>query len=383
MLPRRGRLGLRLTDGPAPTVRALVEGGAAQRAGLSPGEVIDTPREQLSRCRAGVSITLTVRHGGAARALCVTPDPWPEERYPGLDVRYGELTREGVGLRTILVTPPAPRATVLYAQGVDLASVERAEASDDDPLRAMVLHLARAGHAVMRLERRGVGDSEGDDPGATSWQTERDDLAAALRACPGERVFLLGHSLGAMHAAAVAAGDARVAGVVLYGAGLDPWRVYLDENLRRQLALAREPDAPGVHRAVAALWDRAMAGEDVSELFAAQGDRTRLWSGRDPRGRWHGRTTAYWRAVQREDPAEALRGLGPPALAAWGACDWLSARDEHERIAALTRGAFVEVPRADHGFADFATAQASFDARGRGPWQPAVGEALTRWLDAR
>jgi hypothetical protein len=85
--------------------------------------------------------------------------------------------------------------------------------------------------------------------------------------------------------------------------------------------------------------------------------------------------------VRAEDPADALRALRVAALAMWGASDWLATRDEHTRIAALTGGDFIEVPRADHGFADFATVGDSFAARGLGAWQPAVGEALRGWLE--
>jgi hypothetical protein len=120
VLRRRGRLGLRLDDG---LVRAVAPGGPADRAGLRAGDVLDVSRDVLSRCRAGESVTLAVAQRGA---VTVTPDPWPEERWPGCEVRYEAVTA-GVILRAITVTPSAPKATVLYLPGADLHSVERAE----------------------------------------------------------------------------------------------------------------------------------------------------------------------------------------------------------------------------------------------------------------
>lgn len=378
---RRGRAGLRLSADDPPSVTYVLPGSAAERAGLRVGDRLHHgARSLLSRCRAGVSITLSLDRGD----LSLTPDPWPEESYPDLDVTYGDVTRGDVTLRTILVAPRGrARATVLYAQGSDVASVERATADDTDPLRGLVAALARAGFATLRVERRGVGDSTGGDARDASWEDEREDLAAALRGANTETVALLGHSLGAMHAAALAARDARVRAVAFYGAGIDPWRAYLDANLRRQLALADAPDdlADSVARDVARFAARVLVdGDDPREAAAALEDRSRAWTGVDADGRVHGRAAGYWRAVDREDVPAGLRALRAPALALWGESDWLTARDEHVRIAAVTGGAFATVPHADHGFADFATARASYRAGGRGRWQPRVGAALVTWL---
>jgi pimeloyl-ACP methyl ester carboxylesterase len=374
---RRGRLGLRFAAHDPALVVALAPGGAAERAGVRVGDELSRAVD-LSRCRAGVSVILPLRRGD----LTVTPDPWPEERYDGLDVSYGFVRHGDVALRTIAVAPRGGSARlVVYAQGHDLGSVERSTAGADDPLRGMVTSLARAGYAVLRVERRGVGDSDGDDPRGTDWATERADLLAALRGTDATDIVLLGHSLGAMHAAALAVMDPRVRAVVAYGGGADPWRAYLDANLRRQLALAGEPDAEDIARSLAAFHDAVLDGAAVPEAVAPLSVRARVWSGADLRGGLHGRALAYWRAVDREDPAVALRALKVPTLALWGESDFLTTREEHARLAELAGGDLATVPGADHGFAAFSDARASFAARGVGPWAPRVGDALRRWLD--
>lgn len=368
MPPRRGRVGIRLSADDPPTVLAVTPGGPAQRAGLRPGDRLDAAaRITLSRCRAGLSVTLQV--DGTVHELM--PEPLPGERWDGITVTYGWLRAyDGQALRVIDLHPPGTcRATVLYAQGHDLGSIERVAGDPGDPLGGLVTALVRAGLAVRRVERRGVGDSAGDDPAETPWETERADLAAALPAGP---VVILGHSLGANHAAALAGCDPRVRALALYGAGADRWRDYLAANLRRQLVRAGldEPHAQAISRAHRE-FHRRLFDEECEGLVAAAGLDAGLWAwvGLDARGRIHGRTAAYWRAVDREDFTAPLRALGVPSLALWGDRDTVTSREEHGRVAALARGDLGVVAGADHAFADPA-----------GRYHPGVGEALAAWI---
>jgi pimeloyl-ACP methyl ester carboxylesterase len=81
-------------------------------------------------------------------------------------------------------------------------------------------HLSREGLATFRYDKRGVGESEGDfwETGledlladakqAVSWLKSRDDIDSS-------KIYLLGHSEGALLAMRVAAEDPSIAGVVL------------------------------------------------------------------------------------------------------------------------------------------------------------------------
>lgn len=90
------------------------------------------------------------------------------------------------------------------------------------PLRVLAEALTIAGLATLRLDDRGVGGSEGAKMQATLRELSQDTAqgVAFLRACPRvrpDRVGLLGHSGGALLAALAAAGDDKVAFVVLLG----------------------------------------------------------------------------------------------------------------------------------------------------------------------
>jgi exosortase A-associated hydrolase 1 len=81
--------------------------------------------------------------------------------------------------------------------------------------------LAGAGHGVLRFDRRGVGDSEGEDPGFRGSGPDIVAAAAAFRAdAPVTRLIGFGLCDGAT-ALALFAGEAALDGVIL----VNPWLV--------------------------------------------------------------------------------------------------------------------------------------------------------------
>jgi exosortase A-associated hydrolase 1 len=164
------------------------------------------------------------------------------------------------------------------------------------------LALSSAGHPCFRFDRRGVGDSDGEDPG---WRDSRDDIAAALacfrREAGLDRVVGFGLCDGAsalaLHAAAL-----RLDGLIL----VNPWFVEAEsgeppaaavkDHYRKQLTslagwkrllsgsvsfgkllggLRRivSPPPAGLPEALA----RALSGSGVSaELILARGDATAI-----------------------------------------------------------------------------------------------------------
>jgi pimeloyl-ACP methyl ester carboxylesterase len=296
-----------------------------------------------------------------------------------------------VRLRTIETTPtvPGPFPTVVFVQGHGYQSVDTALLGES-PLRDLVRSLGRRGIAVVRSERRGVGDAEGGPPEAVPFATELGDHGAVLdhaRALPTvdpRRVVLFGHSLGGNMALALAAERPWVAGVAVYGAGVRTWPEYLDQNARRHLQLAGT-DPVELERLVR-LQQRLSArvlvlGESLARCLAEEPELAREgWRfGIDARGLWHGHPDTWWQAVHALPTVAHAVALRCPVLALWGTLDHLSARDEHEALAALTGGRFQAIPGADHQL------QRQPDARGAlenrpGPFAAAVAEQLAAWV---
>ena len=180
--------------------------------------------------REGVSAAQNLRFvrltGAAlARASLGAPnyDPPPNAPYTAEHVR---IPVPGGHELAATFTRPAGTATRLAA----VVTISGSGAQDRDelipvangyrPFRQIADTLGRRGIAVLRFDDRGYGGSTGNASTATSADFADDVRAAVawLRARPdvdATKVFLLGHSEGAMIAPMVAAEDPGLAGIVL------------------------------------------------------------------------------------------------------------------------------------------------------------------------
>ncbi len=243
------------------------------------------------------------------------------------------------------------------------------------PFRDLAWGLASRGIVVLRYDKRTRvhGAALPRDIGLEAEVVE-DALAALtlLRTRPEvdpERVFLLGHSLGAMLAPGIALRDGKVAGVVVMAAPLRPFLAVIRSQLEHVAGLQRASDPEG-----AALVDSLLLDLDRLEGGGMAGEESLL-----------GAPPAYWREVVGVDPLGAARRLQAPLLVLQGGRDYQSTPEDLElwktglqgREGAITR----LYPSLSHLFTpgegmatpeEYSTTVRHVD--------PAVIEDLARWI---
>lgn len=184
------------------------------------------------------------------------------------------------------------------------------------PFRQVADTLGRRGIAVLRFDDRGIGESGGSFVGSTSADFAEDvrSLVRWLRARPDidpDRIFLLGHSEGGLIAPMVAAGDARLAGIVLMAGPAQKGRDVL--RYQQRFAVAGDSSL------------RTQAQRDSAmRVIEAQTDTLGM------RDKWMGFFFTH-------DPLATARRVKVPVLIAQGATDRQVTADQAETLAAALR----------------------------------------------
>lgn len=284
-LPRRPYLGVALEGR---RIVRVAPGSCAERAGLIVGDDV----------LSAISETVETSRG------IVRVDPRPLEE----GAIYGHVDIPGARLRTITRKPENPWGSVLYLQGISLATIEAYP-----NVRALCSAWTDAGLVTMRVDRRGSGDSEGPP---ADFDAELAGARAAFDAL-AEPVFVFGHSVGGMVAPLL---HRPAKAIVVYGTASTRWRACLEASTRRQLQGRSRED---IEAALVAQARGLLEGDERSPEFHAQLDAVDL--------------AAAWRTIEC------------PVLSLHGELDRVVGADEARTLATQAKsGEFRSLPSRRH-----------------------------------
>jgi uncharacterized protein len=404
-LARRGVLGVAVTMRNATVVVArTLPGTPAQSAGITPGdEILAVDGVPVSSVRAflesvhrpaGSSVALALSTNGVKRTVSLMLVAPPPERLAGIDTIYGQVNANGSLRRTLLTVPAGETRrlpAVLFIGGIGCYSIDNTF-DDLDAYRAFAGDLTSAHFVAMRVEKSGVGDSQGAPCSSVDFETEIAGYTAGLAALLRDphvdprRVFVFGHSIGGLIAPALAA-SFPVAGVVVADTvGID-WFSYEMINERRQAALAgmtpRQIDADAILKEKcmhAVLID----GRSSSDVVAADHRCSDFLP--------YPASDEYMQQVAKTNVGKLWSAIRVPVLVVYGTSDFITAESDHRRIAAIVNGRadgsarFVAIADMDHYLVASASQQASFtratSGHAEGPFDHDLSKIVIEWLRA-
>lgn len=359
-----------------------------------------------SRVSATVGLLLVFLLGGAIDTACAADDPLPRradrktgaplpfEQITGVSVEYGSVvTARGQRVRTVTTRPANASGRlplIVFIPWLSCDSVESPRGPTDGWARMLHAVAASAEAVFVRVDKPGVGDSEGD----CSRTTLEDDLAAYRAAIRGglerpdvdpSRLTLFGGSIGAALAPLLAQ-DFKVHALVAAGGFSRTWSEHILGHERRRMTLSGTPPS-AVNAAMRGFVDFYALYLDSrltpAEVIARRPDLKTLWY--DEPEHQYGRHARYFQEVQAQNVEAAWDVVRVPTLVLWGEYDWIMGRADQERIVEIVNAhvpnlaQLVVVSGMNHHFERFATPGEAFREKG-GVYATDAALHIADWL---
>jgi pimeloyl-ACP methyl ester carboxylesterase len=408
-LPRKSMIGLAVAPAPngAPgvLVTAVVPGAPGARAGFvkddliltqdgSPA-VIDGFPQRIAVMPAGRKVRFEVQRAGAKKTIEVVTAERPRDPGTGAyRVDYGDVATLGYRVRTLTSHPKTAgrHPALVFLPGLTSASIDIPLSGPDNDMR-IVNELANAGYVTMRVDKPGLGDSEGGPYATLDYATEADAYRQALRALKqmpdvdSSRVYLFGHSMGGCFAPLLAT-ETPIRGIAVYGTVGRTWHEYMIDVVRQQGLLAGQTYAQvdDSVRVTMRMLDLILAdGQSPAQVAKAYPELAALVAENFPGDLYFGRPLSFWRQLFATNFAALWAKCGAHVLAVHGASDYVSYAVDHELIAKIVNeahpgyGRYVSLPSVDHWLNDWPTQDDSQKNVGTGKYNPAVAKALRDW----
>lgn len=278
----------------------------------------------------------------------------PREHFNHATVLYDWVSNSrGQRLRTFITRPNNVSGKVPVIFFVGWLSCDTMESPNPAPDDGFGLLLGRlidqSGYATVRMDKPGVGESQGECAKAdfndeiSGWQAAFDSMSK-YDFIDLDRVFVVGLSNGGGFSP-LAAGNHPVRGFISCGSWGRTWYEHMLELERRRLVAERKTPAE-VNSAVKSLAEfytlYLMKGMTPGQVIAQNPEWKKLWEQSPdymPDGQY-GRPAAFYQQLQALNLGEAWQNLNAPVLVVRGSADSIMSRADSEAI--------VQIVNQDH-----------------------------------
>jgi pimeloyl-ACP methyl ester carboxylesterase len=271
----------------------------------------------------------------------------------------------GDKLRTFITRPKNATGKVpaiFFVGWLSCDSVEYA-AGETDGFGALMRRLIdQSGYATLRMDKPGVGESQGTPCNKSDYQGELEGYRAAFDSLSKydfidtQRVFVIGLSNGGGVGPLISA-DHPVAGFIAASSWGRTWYEHMLENERVRLTTAHKPAAEinDAMKAFTQFYDLYLIqGETPGEIIRQHPQWKPLWYDQ-PDGQY-GRPASFYQQLQALNLGELWAKVAVPVLVIHGASDTIMSRADSAAIADIVNVAhprharLLEVPGMGHDF---------------------------------
>lgn len=424
-LPRKAVFGLAFTPVPADQAKSnkLEEGvgilatevvaeKSAASAGIQKGDIVialdgkplkfsETPT-RVRDMQAGKSFTVTlIRKGETLERSGTATEKTRDPGNANYEVLYRHITSHGKRMRTIITRPrkEGKYPGFMFIQGFSPVSYDftlEGSKGDVTSLNGPLLYeFANSNFVTIRVEKPGVGDSEGGPFADLDFTTELDIYRQALKQLKEmpevdqENIFIFGHSMGGAFGPMIAS-ENKVKGIAVYGAASRTWYEYLLDTLRYQGLVAGDNFENTDERVRAG--SRVMAlvfleNKSPEEVRKSHPDLNPLTDALFPNDMFNGKSLEFWRQLGQENMPAYWSRCGAHVLAVRGASDFVTYDVDHKLIADIVNrekpgtARSLTLPDSDHLFHKHATEPDSMRAMQKGEYNLAFAKLMKTWIE--
>ncbi|WP_222983074.1 serine aminopeptidase domain-containing protein [Flagellimonas meishanensis] len=410
-MTRQGTLGASIrpvVESVGAKITATTKDGFADRNGMKVGDLIlkidsiyikdrKSYYEALRILRKDVKVNLLIeRNDTIIKVRGIIPGI-PKEKFENSEVTYMPiLLSSGHRVQGIVTKPKRTTGKVpgiFFVRWLSCDPVEIIPESSPVGIHYLLEEfIENSGYAVMRVEKPGLGDSEGPPCAYVTFQEELEAHKEALRAFMNldyidkNNIIIIGQSNGAAYAPLVGE-EFDINAYVISGGWSKTWFEHMLEIERNRYELLGHSPAEVSRRLklVSELYTEILIKKrQPIDVLTERNHLSDVWQwGPDHQ---YGITIEYHQQLQDLNLAEAWSKVGVPTLAIYGEFDWIMNRDDHLEITKLVNrnnpdlASFIEMPKMNHSLLFYESVEESFKNFGAGQYDSKVYETIMNWL---
>ncbi len=320
----------------------------------------------------------------------------PKESHKDIDTIYDFVTSDyGIQQRVIVTKPKGnkqPMPAVVILQGLSCSSIEKIPNRKSSFIRLLTDLVEKSSYAVLRIEKPGMGDSEGNCS-ETDFNTELNGYESAIRwflkqpYVANNQVIVYGNSMGSALAPYVA-NKFNLAGVISDGTFVRSWFEHMLEIERRILAFKGLSQAEISQKItteyIPLYYGMLVKKQSYQEVI---NDHLSLAdSNYHQPAHMYGRPMSFYHQLQDFDVAGEWQKLKVPARIRWGMNDWIMSEADNDMIIDILKQnahqdhLLYKQPGLDHWQTIHQNPLNSFQGKA-GSWDNSISQVILGWFE--
>lgn len=378
-------------------------------AGLQAGDVLLAVDNEVIRdgnhwwdiiysLRAEKSTKLTFKRGNQIKTVSVEFAATPRESYDNIDTEYGFITSDyAIRQRYILTTPrdagelrSEKLPAIFVVGGLSCSSIEQTPGRQSNFVRSLTHLVQQSDMIVMRIEKPGVGDSEGRCS-ETDFHTELNGYEVALQTLLAnervdkQRVIVYGSSMGSALAPYLV-NKYQLNGVISDGTFYRSWFEHMLEIERRILAFKgddQETINQKMNQAYIPLYYGMLMQKKSYQQVIDEYPLLATYNYHSP-AHMYGRPVSFYHQMQDFNFAGEWSKLTVPVKIRYGLNDWIMSEydiDILEQVLTDNAHSNFEIykyPHLDHWYTIHDSALNSFEGK-PGKWEDKISQQIVDW----